>query len=237
MKKRLVFPLVLLFGLACSVPGFAPPAAPLPTQPPGLLETAIAQTADAAQTQTAAVLPTSTFTPPPTRTPSITPSPTVTFIYRLYTSTPIPSETPVGFFTVESGGQTGGSSDEEEEEDGKRKRPVFTGKEWTCSQVGVFPPRNAEFKVKSRFTVYWTLMNTGTKTWTVNGVDFVYKGGYRHEGTKIQDFTVNVPTGAKATVSASFYAPRQPGTFQTIFTLMVGRRTFCGINYQFVVVE
>lgn len=232
--KKFILPLVLLFVMACSVPGFAPSATmPLATMPEGALETAIVQTADAAQTQTAAVLPTSTFTPLPTRTPFDTPTPTVTFIYKLYTDTPLPSETPTIFFTVESG-QAGG---DEEEENGKKKRPVFTGREWTCSQVGVIPPKNTEFKLEARFVVYWTLMNTGTKTWTINGVDFVYSGGYRHEETKIQDFTRNVSTGQTITVSASFQAPKKPGVYQTFFNLMVGKRVFCAVKYIFEVIE
>lgn len=239
MKNKLIFPLLLLFVLACAVPGLSPSApAPVATLPPGSLETVIVQTAEAAQTQTAAVLPSPTFTPLPTRTPFDTATPTVTFIYKLFTDTPFPSETPTIFFTVESGSQSGGNkNDDDDEEWEKDKTPGLTGKEWTCAQVGTQPPKNTEFKVESRFTVYWTLMNTGTKTWTINGVDFVYSGGYRHEETKIQDFTRNVSTGQTVTVSASFHAPKKPGIYQTFFNLMVGKRIFCGIKYIFEVYE
>lgn len=232
MQKKIFLSTILLFTLACALPLSPAPSQAFPTMPAGALETIIVQTAGAAQTMTSAALPTFTPTATITVTPSITPTPTVTFIYKIYTDTPIPSETPTISFTVESGGQSGAGG-----EDAPPEKSAFTGKEWTCGQVGVFPPKNTEFKVKSRFTVYWTLMNTGTKTWPLTGVDFVYSGGYRHEGTKIQDFTSTIPTGGKITVSATFVAPKRPGEFQTIFHLMVGKRDFCGVNYPFSVVE
>ena len=232
MRKRIFFSTLVLITLACALPfSPAPSQVALPTMPAGALETIIVQTAGAAQTMTSVALPTFTPTATDTVTPSITPTPTVTFIYKLYTDTPIPSETPTISFTVEGGGSSG-----EGGEDAGPDKSVFTGKEWTCGQVGVFPPKNTEYKVKSRFTVYWTLMNTGTKTWPLTGVDFVYSGGYRHEGTKIQDFGLTIPPGGKITVSATFVAPKRPGEFQTIFHLMVGKRDFCGVNYPFIII-
>lgn len=218
--------------LACALPVSPSYSQAAPTLPPGALETIIVQTAGAAQTMTSVALPTFTPTITNTVTPSITMTPTVTFIYKLYTDTPIPSETPSMSFTVEGGGganaEAGGTPE---------AKSVFTGEEWTCAQVGVYPPKNTEFKVKSKFLVEWQLMNTGTKTWPLTGVDFVWYAGYRNDDTKIQDFTTTIPPGGKIRVVAHFTAPKTPGDFKTFFHLMVGKRDFCFVKYPFFVVE
>lgn len=233
MRKKLLLPFVVLLMLACALPVSPSFSQSAPTLPPGALETMIVQTAGAAQTMTSAVQPTITSTITNTVTPSITMTPTVTFIYKLYTDTPIPSETPTIFFTVESRGGGGGG----DEEATPKPKPIFTGRDWTCAQVGVFPPKNSEFKVRSKFLVEWQLMNTGTKSWGYNDVDFVWFGGYRHDDTKIQDLAASIPTGGKIRVVAHFTAPKSPGEFQTIFHLMVGKRDFCFVNYQFFIVN
>ena len=92
---RILF-LSLLAGLALSCAPLLAPAAPTPI--PGLVNTIIAATANAAATQTAALAPTATSTatstPLPTRTPTITPTPTETFVFILYTYTPTITNTP-----------------------------------------------------------------------------------------------------------------------------------------------
>lgn len=227
---------LMIAMLACALPG-APAPAPLPTFAPGSVETAIVLTANVAQTQTALNLPTSTYTPTPTRTPSITPTFTPTFIYLLPTSTPIPTYTfpaPVGAIDTSPGGETDNDGDGVPD---KKDPRTMTGKEWSCSTLGASPPRDTVFKAGTRFVVTWTIFNSGTKTWPINGVDLVYTGGYRHEGTKIQDFTRNVASGGEVRISTSFIAPERPDRYQTFFTLQVGRRQFCGIKYVFYVAE
>lgn len=231
MKKKLLLMASLLALLACGLPGITvPPSAPLPTQAVESVDTVIALTANSAWTQTAIAQPTNTFTATPTRIPSITPTFTPTFIYLLRTSTPISTATypPTAGAISGSGGGTGSG--------GESDSPM-TGLDWTCALVGTTPPRNSAFEVNSTFTVYWSLLNTGTKTWTVNGVDLVYTSGYRPDGTRIQDFARNVNSGGKITVSATFTTPKWTGQYQSFFHLMVGKRKFCGWKYPFEVVE
>jgi len=221
---------VFIVSLACAIPGISvPEPAPLPTFDHNSIEIMIAETAVAAQTQTAINLPTATHTPRPTHTPSITPSFTPTFIYFLSTFTPIPTYTlPV---TVAP----------EEGEDGKkedRRDPrAMTGKEWTCSTLYITPPKGFIFGPNVRFNVKWTLFNSGTKEWPNYGVDLVYEGGLRHEGTKIQDFGITVPPGGEIQVGAVFITPRKAGEYSTFFTLLVGKREFCHLVYYFTVEE
>lgn len=231
LKRKFLFPFFILFVMACAVPGMGAPApAPLATLPLGGLETAIAGTAGAAQTQTAILLPTATFTPSPTRTASVTPTPTVTFIYNFFTNTPLPSETPSAVVSI-SGTNAGGASLDD------KGNPIFTGEPWTCRVTGRQPPMWTVVKANKEFFVYFTILNTGTKDWTINTIDFVYTGGYRHEGTKIQDLPRNAPSGGTVVVGARFIAPKKAGEYSSYFTLMVGRRSFCGMKISFVVEE
>jgi hypothetical protein len=224
---------ILVFLLACGIP--SSPAAPVLPEAQSMdsLGTMIVETAAAAQTQTAAALPTSTSTATPTRTATVTPTPTPTFLFILVTdtSTPLP-ETETPFVSIPG---SGGSSGGDEEEDGETEKPLFTGKPWTCRGIGKTPPNYASIEPGKRFTVVWTLLNTGTKPWTVNTIDFVYKSGFRHENTKIQDLKGNIGPGGQITVSADFIAPKKPGEYNTYFTLQVGKQQFCGMRNAFIV--
>lgn len=237
--RKIIFPSILLVvSLACALPGIsAPAAAPLPTFDPNSIEIIIVETAAAAQTQTALKLPTATHTPKPTHTPSLTPTFTPTFFFSLSTFTPIPTFTvPV---TV-SAGDVVDSDEDEGEEGGKKEKKdpqAMTGREWTCTVLGTYPPRNSVFEPDVRFNVKWTLFNSGTKEWVYYGVDLVYAGGLRHEGTKIQDFNRSVPSGGEIQVGAVFVTPKKAGEYSTFFNLMVGKREFCKMTYYFTVTE
>jgi hypothetical protein len=226
MRKNVSLILLLLLTLACALPS-ASPVVELPQQPVDVnaLETIIVQTAEAAQTQTAFANPsfTPTYTSTPTRVPSITPTPTVTFIYLLPTLTPIPTITPIGF--IPSGGGASGTS--------VFKTPV----PWSCEVIvsQTQPPKWAVIEKKSEFYAFWTIRNTGSKTWTRTTIDLVYTGGYRHEGTKIQDTKETVPPGSTLRVSAFFIAPKAAGEYRSFFALQVGNRQYCGMKIEFVV--
>lgn len=228
MNKKFSLILLLFVTLACGLPS-ASPSVDVSQQPADInaLETVIVQTANAAQTQTAFAMPspTQTFTSTPTRIPSITPTPTVTFIYLLPTLTPIPSITPIGF--VASGGGDG----DKPEDASKFKTP----QPWSCLVKSVQPPRWATIQKELSFYVFWTIENTGTSTWTRTTIDHVYKGGYRHENTKIQDTKEFVPPGDTLRVSALFIAPKNAGEYRSFFALQVGKLQFCHMKVEFVV--
>lgn len=87
------------------------------------------------------------------------------------------------------------------------------------------------------FYVTWTVLNTGTKNWTVNTIDFIYVNGYRHEGKPIQDLWKNVPSGRTIDLRVLFKAPKAPGEYRATWTLKVGNRVFCGMRTIFEVRE
>lgn len=232
MRKILIPSALLILTISCSLPGAGVPASSSVPQPmnPDSLGTAIALTAAAAQTQTAAVLPSNTPTLTPSATPS--PTPTPTFIFYLFTETPfIPVETTDPAVSSSSSGSSfavGGPTSE----------PIpFTRKPWSCTVVATSPPRWSVIEAGREFYITWTVLNTGTKYWTVNTIDFIYTGGYRHEGTKIQDLWKNVPSGGKVNLQAFYKAPKVPGEYRVFWTLKVGNRSFCGMTSMFEVRE
>jgi hypothetical protein len=229
-KRRVLFSWLglLVFLLACGLPSRSGEQAVAEPQSVDSLNTAIVQTAVAAQTQTATVLPTATRTPTATFTPTITHTPTPTFIFLLPTLTPYFTDTPLGVISLGPLGNSAG---------GTPQKSIYTDRPWTCLVTGKQPDDWAVFKPGREFMVSWTVLNTGTKVWTVNTIDFVYTGGYRHEGTKIQDFRTNVPRGGTGVVSATFVAPKAPGEYRSFFTLKVGNREFCGMKIMFAVEE
>jgi len=223
VRRKTIWLITALMILGCALPSLAAPA---PAQPPivqssDTLGTNIVQTAVAAQTQTALVLPSPTVTPTITRTPTSTYTPTPTFIFSIFTATLIPSETSI--VPVSIGIGTAGG-------DGESK---FTGKEWSCLVTSKYPGKGAVMAQGQTFRAYWTVLNTGTKTWTNNGVDFRYAAGLRMDGRKIQDLPVTTTPGNSITLSIQLTAPKRVDTFSTVWILKVGRRVFCGMRVTF----
>lgn len=228
-----------LFLLACAVPSLATsvPVQKTDPQAAGALETVIAQTVVAAQTQTATLQPTvpdladvtPTFTP--STTPTL-PTSTPTFFFSLYTSTPgIFIETSDPSIAIESGGSTGSSTQ------ASNPYPI-TKLEWSCAGNGWRNPGNgAQVSPGQNFSVYFTVTNNGTKTWTVNTIDFVHRGGFRHNGGMIQDIGSGVAPGGKLTVKVSFTAPKKEGEYRSNWALKVGNNSFCGISINFKVIK
>lgn len=221
--------IILAFILsACAFPSFSA-VTPAAVADPLLLGTPIAQTAAAAGTQTAQFSP-------PTLTPTLTPFPTgtlitvptqPTFMFALPTFTPLPSITPTqGPISVGGGGSGGEAGDPQK---------IFTDHEWTCAIRGKNPPMGT--KVKPGAVIYFSvlLFNNGTRVWPNDSVDFRYKSGFRPEGKPIQDLPKTIEPGQEVSLSVNITAPKKPDTYNTIWTLKVGRTEFCGVKYTFIV--
>lgn len=219
--------ILFVFLLACALPStFAPTPMTTPISPE-MLETAIVETAVVAQTRTAAALP-------PTLTPTVTRQPTSTFIVPPSTQTAfslftggVPVETTDPDYVVTQAASGLGPVD-------PRDEIPYTGLPWTCV-VRSITPRGGIIQPETEFYAYFTVTNTGTKPWTSTTVDFIYKSGYRHIGTKIQDLTSAVASGRSATFKAFFVAPKKPGVYTAIYILKVGSRPFCGMKMFFEV--
>lgn len=228
---------IVLAILACDLPllsSQSPTELPQ-SQPLVGIGTVIANTAAVALTQTSAVIPSATPTPTfalpvSTKIPAYTP-PT----FAVPTEPVVAVETIAATATLDSGSSnvSGSSSN-----GSSANNPIkFSGQPWTCIGISKSFPNGGTVKVRTTFTAYWTVMNTGTKTWTNNTIDFVYKSGFVNDGRKIQDLTTGVTTGGKVTVGVLFTAPKVPGEYSAIWTLKVGNNPFCNMIIIFNVVK
>jgi hypothetical protein len=108
-----------------------------------------------------------------------------------------------------------------------------TPKEWDCRIIEKSPPKGTSIKHKSSFYVSWLILNTGTKTWTNNGVDFVYTGGYRNDEKHIQDLRTTVAPGKSIKLKVLLTAPKTPGDYNVFWSLKVGNTFFCHMKHTF----
>jgi hypothetical protein len=225
---------LVLYG--CIVPFAGTPASGQAETPQsvGVLQTLIVQTAAAAQTQTVAFLPTSTNTSIPsatlfpTRTP-LTPTLTPTYIYAFPTFTrTTPTHTPqlIPIASKDTAADVG---------DATVTRLPKIPKEWNCTITGKAPPMGTSVDRKAKFSVSWTIKNTGTKIWTSNTIDFVYTGGFRSDERPIQDLRSTVAPGGSITVKVQLAASKFPGTYNIFWSLKVGKTKFCHMKYTFEV--
>jgi len=200
---------VLLAGCA---PLLAPP--PAPTLDPGLLNSIVAQTANAASTQTASVriespttLPTSTLLI--TTTPSPVPSLTPTFIFILSTPTK-PSAT-----AASSGGGGGGDYD--------------------CDVLSQLPKNNTVFSPGVDFETRWQVSNTGTRIWNKDNIDYRYASGDKLHKQAIYDLSKDVPVGKLVDILVKMKSPADAGSYSTTWNLRLGKDAFCTMKLTIIV--
>ncbi len=219
---KLVLLPIIFFIVACELQ----PAASVSTPS---IEDRIASTAASARQETLTHLP--SVTPTPTSTITMTPvfpsaTPTATFPFGIFVEEPEISvvETADESFVI-----TGPTSD-----------PLlgsikYTDESWACTVVSKSPPKDSTVKPGSNFYVSWTIVNTGIKAWTYNGVDFVYDSGFRHDGGPIQDLSRTVGRGGKITLKVLIITPKKEDLYNVIWSLKVGNTMFCHMKVSFVV--
>ena len=200
--------------VSCDITSLAVPAGPVPSPVPGAVDTIVAQTAAAASTQTAAkvtVVPTGTpsATPLPSETPTISPSPSPTFIFVLPTLTPTLKPTATSENAISGFG---------------------------CQLLSQSPPDGSKFSAKQNFKVSWKIKNTGVEKWESGSVDFAYFNGTKmFTGAQLYDLPNGVSVGDSITLAVPMAAPRNSGSFKTVWTLRRGKSDFCHVDLQIIV--
>jgi hypothetical protein len=211
----LIWVTALALVMAC-VPTVATPANP--TVDPDLISTFIAATVNAASTQTAAALPSATPTPsitPTQNTETPSPMPTATVLIVLPSLTPIVIPT---FTSAPSLGGGGTSSDN-----------------YACQVTRVTPPNGSVYEPRADFDVFWTVRNIGRRNWDRNEVDYIYLSGDKFHKISGYDLPENVPAGNSTQIGVDLQAPKDPGTYNTTWTLRVGNNEFCPLRFTIVV--
>jgi hypothetical protein len=207
-----------IVALSCDLLNFIPaPREIVPTPVPGVVQTIVVMTAGAAQSQTAVrITPSSTptSTAAPTHTVTSTPTFTPTFFFVLQTPTPIPTMTSFNSGTATEGGSSGG---------------------FGCALVSQSPADGLHYASKENFKVTWKLKNTGTRTWAADDVDFEYFSGTKMYKQHLYDVNVDVAAGATVTFIVPEVAPKNSGTYTTVWALTRGNLDFCHVDLTIVV--
>lgn len=222
--------ILVIFLFACALPSTLSPEE-VDSLSPEILGTAIVETAAFAQTQTAHAMP-------PTHTPTLTREATSTVIaapgtqtpFSLFTATSefgIPIETIDTLYAVTEGVSGLGNVNNPDD-------VIYTGEPWTCG-IRSITPQGGMIKAGTGFYAYFTVVNTGTKPWTSNTVDFIYKNGLVQEDVRIQDIRSTVASGGLVTFKALYKAPKKAGEYGARWTLQVGHHRFCGMSMFFEV--
>jgi hypothetical protein len=209
--KLLVWVIALALVMAC-VPTFVSQSSP--TVDPGAVNTFIAQTVEAATTRTAAAMPSATLTPTITPTPTTSPTATVTFVL----ASPTPLVLPTLTSTNVNLGGSGTSSDN-----------------FACQVTRVAPPNGSSFNPRDDFDVFWTVRNIGQRNWDRSDIDYIYSSGAKIHKVSGYDLPSNVRVGNSTDLGVDMQAPKDPGTYSTVWTMRIGDNEFCPLRFTIVV--
>lgn len=234
IKQKCAQCLVLLLGIVLVISACGSPVvigSPASAPEPGAVETIIFETAEAARTQTAQFLPptqTVTNTPTPSKTPTQTPLPTATFLFLFPTNTQVVLPT----LTVVSSGGSGGSG-----------KPTETPNPNThnyqgslhCALVGKSPRDGTVFRPRNKFTVIWTVKNTGTAAWRKHTIDYRYIGGDKFHDKARYDMNIIVDPGETVEMEVEMHAPKEPGNYETTWVVGLNTGGLCKMSLAIVV--
>jgi hypothetical protein len=232
-----LFVIVVFIAGCAPQPFIAPPSLPSPA--PGSVNTAIAQTAAVAQGQTLTALPptvTPTPTPKPANSPTTTPSPTATVLFLIPTETLDPAILLAPTTSVSySDDSNAGDSNNPQATETPEKKNYFKDKEWACIVVSKSPANGTIISPKTRFKVRWIVKNMGTKTWPKQGVDVVFKRGAHIHDKAYYDMPATISPGGTVSIELTFTSPPDKKTYNTYWTLKVGKTEFCTLPFTFEV--
>ena len=155
-------------------------------------KTSFAQTAEVQATMTAQAVPTETPTPEMTATPTATATTEVT-----------PEETAFTPTATVSGGQT---------------TPITINGNDAAAWRANDPVDNTVFAPGEKFTVTWTIENTGTSTWSTGYYISFLTGDQMGAEDEIY-LPYSVPPGTNVQISVDFVAPDATGTKQSDWVL------------------
>ncbi len=97
------------------------------------------------------------------------------------------------------------------------------------------PADGAYFKPKEHFDINWKVLNTGTDGWDPGSVELVYVAGTRTAMSLAIRLEAPADPGEMAGLVAELVAPKNPGTYSTIWSLRRGKDYFCRVGLKFYV--
>ncbi len=182
------------------------------------------------QTATAAT-PTQTLTdtPRPTRTITKTSQPTSTILLLVPTYTQVELSLP-----------DTNEGDEEEAVEGVTATSTPNNEHnykgtLACSLVKRDPPSGTVFRPRKKFTVRWTIKNTGTASWKKGWFDYQYLGGDKFHDRGLYNMNYILDPGETIEIKVVMYAPKKPGNYETTWIFGSKKNSLCKLTLAIVV--
>ena len=101
--------------------------------------------------------------------------------------------------------------------------------------VAQLPSNDTTYASRARFTVEWTLKNTGSASWLSNNVDFSRSGGRDMSNQDVYDLPNNVGPGAQVTLTVDMRAPANSGTYTSNWRLGSKNKPLCEVSVRIIV--
>ena len=105
----------------------------------------------------------------------------------------------------------------------------------SCRVMSQSIKNGSHFGPREDFDMGWLVRNTGSADWDASSMEFTY-----FSGTKMYLFSpvhldANVEHGEKVALSASLVAPKNSGTYRTVWALRQGTYYFCYVSIRIIV--
>ena len=103
-----------------------------------------------------------------------------------------------------------------------------------CYVKSVYPTTADTIAPGANFTIRWTILNTGSDTWTT-AYTLNYSSGARFPGQKTSNLPFSVGKNADITVTMGVTAPSSAGTYNTVWTILNGFQPVCVMGLSVIV--
>ncbi len=100
----------------------------------------------------------------------------------------------------------------------------------SCKLNWQSPRNHVIYNKGDSFTVGWSVMNTGTTTWSPGSVEFTYVSGARLQAEPLVGLKSSVATGQSIVLTVGMRAPRNSTTYTTHWSLRMGDTYFCPLT-------
>jgi hypothetical protein len=103
--------------------------------------------------------------------------------------------------------------------------------DYLCTFISQTPPDWKRMKPRQDFDMKWTVQNSGNRLWHASSIALVYVGGQKMQtrGNKAS-LSADVARGAKTTIAVDMNAPKTPGTYSALWSLVSGKKNFCRLT-------
>jgi hypothetical protein len=108
---------------------------------------------------------------------------------------------------------------------------IVSSKSYACSFINQTPKDWTRMRSRQDFDMKWTVQNTGGLTWHAKSIAIKYLGGTKMQTHGNQaSLSGDVGAGKKTTLVVDMNAPKAPGTYTALWSLVAGKQNFCKVT-------